>query len=320
MVCTAGDIDGDAKADGVYLVPLWAQGMVSPSPAAVFVQRAVDGRIERPWQDGDADASALGRGVFNIDDRTGDQVAEVTFLTNTCTVSSCSARVRVETWDGTAWRDVGPADGGMTNVDRLTFEGAGATSVLTMHGGVVTAPGAGPARAKTVVYTFDGKRYQVASVTADVAVYLYHAIVDADAKFDAGDFAGAITAYQGAIADKSLKDWKAEQGEKPGRPTLESYALFRIALATAASGLNPNAALDAVITFTKDGDGVFGHIADEFRRGFASQGTTTAGCGEVTKYLQLVTADGDNPAYIRDVFYYGFANQPQKTFSDICPL
>jgi hypothetical protein len=318
VTCASGDVDADRKADSAYLVPVASRG-TAEFPAAVFVRRASDGRIEEFPMDAAADTSPTALPLFSVADRTGDARAEIVFLTTACSASSCSSQVHVETWDGTAWRDVGPADAGVDNVDKVAISGKGAGSVVVAHGARVTTIGAGPTRAVTTTYKYDGKRYREDSVKPDPPVYLYHAIVDADTKFDGADFAGAIKAYQEAIANRDLKDWKKETGAGDGRAFLEGYALFRIALATGAKGDDPNVALDAVISRAGQ-DHTFALAAEKFRQGFQEKKSVHAGCVAATALFGYANGEGDNAAYIRESFYYGYANVPQKTFDKICPF
>ena len=318
VLCASGDVDGDGKPDAAYLVPLQGAVTASSFPGLVYVLRSTSLKLELLPVDTEADASALGQSFFGMADRDGDGHDEVIFLATGCTANSCSSQAHVESWDGTAWRDVGPAMGSTANLTAVAFTGSGGTSVLTEHGGVVTGPGAGPSRAVTRVYKYSDSRYRLTSETYDPATYLIQAIQDADALFDAGNFSGAIAAYRAAIKDTALRDWQQENDKGNGRAALDSYALLRIAIATAASGDDPGPAVDAVIT--DGGEPLFVNAAETFRQGFREKGTLHAGSVAVTNYLSITTPDSDNPARLRAIFDYGYANLPIKTFQDVCPL
>ena len=316
--CVSGDLDGDGKADDAYLVPLKSVGAAS-YPAAVFVKRSkAAATLERLRFDGDAESSRIGQEFFAAADRTGDgKQVELSVLSASCGAHSCSYQVHVEAWDGAAWRDLGPVDA-VTNLDRVAFATEGKETRLVTHGGVVNSVGAGPTRASTVTYAFDGHGFSEKSVQPDPAVYLYNAIQDADTKFDKGDFAGAIAAYRAAIADPTLKDWQKEAKNVDGRSGLVSYALFRIAVATAASGKDATDAVDTTILEAKDA--LFRFAAERFRNGLLDRGTVTAGCAAATAYLSITNGSADNPAHLREVFDYGYANLPLKQPKDVCPL
>jgi hypothetical protein len=318
--CGHGDVDGDGKPDDVYLVPLDPTGKLVPHPAAVVVRRSSSTALESFPRSAEAESSLLGLTVFDVADHTGDSQPEIAYLVSRCGARGCVTHIEIQSWDGTAWRDIGPGDGGVDNVAGVVLEGQGPETVYVLHGGHLDAPGAGPSRTGTFRYAFNGSRYTLASTVWDAPQYLFHAILEADALFEEkGDFAGAIVGYKAAIDDASLKDWKAEAnpargGALPsGREQLIGYALFRIAIATAATGQDPTLALDAVIARSQEP--LFVSAAEAFRRGFLEVGTVRAGCLEVTRYLTLP----DAATYLADVFDYGYAN-PRKAPSDICPL
>ena len=311
-LCATGDIDGDGKPDHAYLVAISPQGGRNPTPAAVLVRRAVTGHFETFPVDGDADRGELGRATFGISERTGDVAAELVFLSTSCGASNCASTVRVEHWDGSAWRDAGPGDA-IDNLERAEWQGTKGLSRLVVYGGRLGSVGAGPTRSVTTTYTYTNARYTTLKAEPDPPVYLYHAILDADALFLAGKFEEATAAYQAAIANKNLKDWKAEAGRDPGQPALAGYALFRIAVATAARNQDANAALDEVIRSSKEP--LFVNAAEAFRKGYQERQTVHGACLAVTDYL----ATQGIPDYVREMFDYGYANPP-RAYRDICPL
>lgn len=312
-VCGEGDIDGDGTVDEAYLVALAGGEARAPNPGAALVRHGGTGRVELLPVDGEADHSQRGQAFFAVADRTGDQRPEVAFLTVQCGANDCLTTVRLIGWDSTAWRDVGAGEP-IDNLDFAAFEGTGAASRLTTHGGTLNSVGAGPTRATRKVYTFRQGRYAEEMAIPDPAVYLIHAIIDADALFAAGKFLEAAAAYRGAVDDATLRDWKAEMGAAPGRPGLSGYALLRIAVAMAARGDDANQALDAVIRDSKDP--LFVSAAEAFRKGLQeSMGGVHQACVAVTAYL----ATPGVPEYVRDLFDYGFGNL-RKTYTGICPL
>ncbi|MBI5949647.1 MAG: hypothetical protein HY875_16015 [Chloroflexi bacterium] len=310
--CATGDVDGDGKPDHAYLVRIAQQDSRNPTPGAVLVRRAATGKFETFPVDGDADRGDLGRAIFGISERTGDIAAELVFLTTSCGASNCASTVRVEHWDGSAWRDAGPANA-IDNLERAEWQGEKGLSRLVVRGGRLGTVGAGPTRSVTITYSYTNSRYTILKTEPDPAVYLYHAILDADALFLGGKFEQASAAYAAAIANKDLKDWKAEAGRAPGQPALAGYALFRIAVSAAARNEDANAELDDVIRLSKDQ--LFVNAAEAFRRGFQERQTVHGACLAVTDYL----ATQGIPDYVREMFDYGYANPP-RTYRDICPL
>lgn len=319
VACALGDLDGDRQNDQAFLVPLSPRSAPIPNSAVVFVRFTRGTPLEEfPGPSAAADASAGGRGVFGIADRTGDGKPEFTLLANECGARACSSRLQIMSWDGTAWRDIGP-NPGVDNLDSpILFEGSGTQAVITMHGGKLTGAGAGPSRASTYTYALLNGRFELKGTKPDAPTYLFHAIQDADALFDAGDFTGATAAYKTAIENPALKDWRKENGEPEGRPALEAYALFRIAVATAATGADPAPAIDRTIQLSKEP--LFTLAVEAFRRGYQERRAVQAGCVAATTYFNTVSAESDVPAYIRAMFSYGYANFPVKGPKDLCPL
>ncbi len=312
-VCASGDLDGDGRVDAAVLVPLPGNEARTPNPGVVFVSRAAGPGLERFPPGGEADASIVGRGILSIAERTGDARPDLVLLANSCGAHTCSSRVYIESWDGTAWRDFGPGVG-IDSVEAISFGGTGINGQLVMRGGIINSVGAGPQRAATTTYTFDGVRWSARSILPDKAAYLFHAVRDADDLFDRAKFADAITAYTAAIDARDLKDWKLETNAADGRDSLKGYALLRIAVATAALGLDANRAMDAAI---RDGkEPLFTNAAQAFRRGLQEGNGVHAGCLEVTQYLGTPGV----PEIVRAMLDYGYGNHPVKTYREICPL
>lgn len=318
MVCLLGDVDGDGGLDVAYFVPLAGTG--GAERAAVFVCRAPGDRcpLERLATPGDADARPIGKTAFALEDLTGDGHPDLRYLVTACTASGCRSTLEVQTWDGTAWRNAGPGDGGVDNLERLRVEPNGAPAQVVMDGGKLPIE-AGPTRRVTLSYAFDGSRFVLVSRVYGATEYLFNAVQDADAALAAGEYASAAEAYTAAARDDRLRDWKAEAGRAPapgqpsGRAQLQGYALFRAALATALAGGDAMGALDTVIVESKEP--VFASAAQAFRKGLQERGSVRDGCVEVTRYLAAPgLAD-----YIAAMFDYGPAN-PRKTAAEVCPF
>lgn len=321
VACATGDATGDGAAELAYLVPVKTNEPGRGAPAAVFVRGGSSQKLDEFALDLTADASALGVGFFQFAERTGDGRPDLTYLQNICGATGCSSRAVVLTWDGTAWRDVGPGDS-IANVDQVAWSGAGAASVLSAHGGKLP-PGApaesGPTRASTTKYTLTAGRFGVSSVEKDRPEYLYHAVEDADAVFE-NDMAGSQAAYRRVVEDTALKDWKLKPDDPDRRPALVGYALFRLALIDAALGRDPTTALDRVIRDSKEP--LFVYLAEAFRNGFQVRGGVVGGCAEANLYLRTPQGAGTDPGgYVAQLFNYGYANPPgSKWIAKMCPF
>jgi hypothetical protein len=317
ILCVHGDIDGDLAKDTAILMPLSQPAPVGPNPGVVFVNLSTAPGFEALSPPGAADTSILGRAIFSIADRDGRPRPEVAYLENLCTATRCTSLVRVYSWDGSTWRDIGPADHGIVAIDGVAFEGTGPATAIVMHGQPTSDLAAGPTRGGTYRYTLSNGRFTALRVELDPPVFLFHAILDADTLFARGQWAEAIAAYERAIADRTLRDWKAENGRGESRDALVTYALFRIAVAVAASGADANPAIDRVIREGKEP--VFVNAAEAFRKGYQERESVIGGCIEATRYLAITGPGIDTPGYVQRLLDHGYAN-PRYTFRDICPL
>ncbi len=320
--CAFGDIDGDGKVDIAVLVPLPMANPLPPHPGMVLVGLSGRPTADQFGQDGSVDASILGIDIFGVVDRDGREGAEVSYMRNTCTVSGCTSLVHVQRWDGTAWRDIGPGDDGVLNALAVAIQGEAAETKIILRGGQSNVPAAGPTRVATFIYGLENGRFSRQGVELDPPEFLYHAVLAADAAFIAarnatGEWADAIAAYESVIKDEGLRDWKEENGRPRGRPALAGYALFRIAVAVAASGGDPTEALDRAILESREP--VFVAGAEEFRRGFHEGLGVARACNQATAYFATIRDGYDTPAYIANLFDYGYEN-PRKTYLDMCPL
>ncbi|MFN0096827.1 MAG: hypothetical protein ACKVVT_18875 [Dehalococcoidia bacterium] len=314
LACYTADFDGDRKDDTAALITL--ERGENPSPGLLVVVRPGAPSIVLP-DAAQIDAGKIGREFVSVADRNGDGRPDILYLTTVCGATNCASQTEIQSWDGTAWRDLVVPGAALDNVDSAKVAGSGTASAITVHTGALTSAGAGPTRPATVTFTYQEGAYRATNIAPDAPVFLIHAILDADKLFEAGKFDAAQAAYKAAVADSRLKDWQAESGKAPGRPALVGYALFRVSLAAAAAGApqpEARAAFDAV--FTGSTDPLFHNVVETFRRGYLeSNGGVRAGCTEVTRYL----LQPDVTPFLREAFDYGFAN-PRRTATDICPL
>lgn len=324
VACAQGDADGDGISELAYLVPARLPGSQNPFPSVVLVRVGKTQSLESFETDLTEDSSPIGMSFFGMVDRTGDSKADLTYLRNLCGSTGCRTQAVVQTWDGTAWRDVGPGGVGIANVDSIVWKGSGGASTFEIHGGKLppTAPReAGPTRAATTTFEHGETRFQVASVKSDPPEYLYHAFLDAEEVF-ARDKRASIEAFKKLPAMDTLLDWKARPDQLDRRPSLKGFALFRIALALAALQQDEAAimaALDTVILESRED--LFVRAADEFRQGFRENGGLIGGCARVNVYLARPFAGADTKKYVEQLFDYGYANDPGSSWLvRICPF
>jgi hypothetical protein len=319
--CAGGEATGDGANESAYLVPVKGSSKEQPYSSTVFIWSSQSKKLEPFAADLTADSSILGHAFFQMKDRTGDGRADLSYIQNTCGATGCSSRAVVLSWDGTAWRDVGPGEA-VSNVDAISWDESGSASVLVIHGGKLppeAPPESGPTRASTTRYTLTTGRYGVSEVAKDPPEYLYHAVEDADSEFSR-DLAGSQAAYKKVIESTGLKDWKLKADDPDRRPSLAGYAMFRLATIDAALGKDPTVALDRVIRESKEP--LFVYLAEAFRNGYQARGGVVGGCAEANLYLRTPQAGGADPgAYVAQLFNYGYANPPgSKWMAKLCPF
>lgn len=322
--CAQGDGNGDGAIDLAYLVPVSISGTQLPKPSAVIVRDGKSDELQEFAIDLTADSSIFGLAFFTFEDRNGDRRADLSYLQNACGIAGCRTRPVVKSWDGTAWRDIGPAEEGISSIDLAAWEGSGAASTLVVHGGQLPESAraeAGPTRDATTTYTLQGARFAAGSVEPDEPEYLYHAFLDADAVFE-DDWQRSLPLFEAVIADTELKDWAARPGQDDRRAALRGLALFRIALVQAALQREPsvlNAALDRVIL--ESDEQLFVNVATQFRKGYNERGGVIGGCAEVNLYLSRPIEGTDTRGYVIQLFNYGYANPPGSDWLQrICPF
>ncbi len=308
--CAVADFDGDRLTDAAYFVPL-ATGAARKT-GVVMIRRAAAREIEILPARGAADLSRELRPLLTPADRSGDGRPDVTVVTTTCGPIDCRSEVGVFAWDGNVWRDIGPGQP-LDNVAGVGFEVRAAERLLIVRTGALKTSAAGPTRGAVQTFVLRDGAYQLSGVVPDPPAYLYHAIRDADERFLAGDFSAAIAGYQSAAGSSTLKDWQQEQGKGDGRQRLRGYALFRLAVATAARGDEPTAAFDSAI---RAGIGLWEQAVMAFRTGYLEEGGTRAGCLAAIRYLSQPAVK----PFLDEAFDYGYANQPRPAPTDICPL
>jgi len=100
---------------------------------------------------------------------------------------------------------------------------------LRMYGGIVGSMGAGPQRARTEVYDWNGSLYALKETTYDESDFLYFKVLDANAAFSAGDYTRAIALYQEAIDNEDLRAWRDwdDQGQQE-KDDLRAFARYRL--------------------------------------------------------------------------------------------
>jgi hypothetical protein len=250
--------------------------------------------------------------ILAISDINADGKTEIVWTSTQCGAHSCVSQLAVDQWTGTDYEDWITGTPEMTSADyRLADTVADGTGQeILVHGGLIASAGAGPQRAWTETYiSADGLPYTLFSQVYDYSSCLYHHILDANRAFiqaPDGSFETAITAYQDAINDNSLKACWTLDNELA---LLRDLARFRLVVAYTATGQPDQAtqSRDAISAPALHG------AADTFLESYHTTGSVAEACVATTAYAV------DHPDAWQFMADWGYAN-PSFSAADLCPL
>ena len=304
--CRAADIDGDGRAEFLFVVS-FAGDAPTGAPADVWFydDQAAGYRFLNSAR-ALANSTIANARIVAVEDLTADRVADVVIDWQACEAGSCRTGLVIASQQGGLLDNLAPRDLALPAVDAIEVK----DGAITLHGGLVTAAGAGPPRKQVITITWGGQRFNRAE-RFDPPTYLVHALNDADAAYAAGDFAGARRGYEQAATDTTLKDWKQESGKPPARAEIAAYALFRASLAAQRQGdaAASIALLDRAIAGRETT--MSGAAAAAYRDALRRGSPGTLACSAAESYLATVAA-----AYAAQ-WNYGYAN-PERGVVTFC--
>lgn len=306
--CLSADLDGDRRDEWVFLVS-YADGAgdESPFPADLwfFEDASEDFRFYNSAR-ALANAATSGLQVRLAEDLTADGLPELVMTWLECGAHTCVTNVTVASYHNGGLENLAPADATIESIE--TFEVDGST--IRMEGGLIGSVGAGPQRPSTTLVRWAGSRFRV-ETEEGAPVYLVHLLNDADRRFAAAEYQEAHQLYLQASSETTLRDWKAELGEAPGRPELQAYATFRAAVALfrldqPASG----AALMAQAADRFPGT-MHAAAAAQYVAGLDSGDDPVGACARAEAFV-----DGFRAEYV-DFWNFGYAN-PERSVFTLC--
>lgn len=313
--CVLGNTDSDPAGEivAVLTAPPLPSGVEVQANVVVFDAR--NGRYDVAFESASMpEQPALimpeSRVLLAASDINADGRGELAYVTTLCGAHTCSDTVHIFTGTADGYHNLSGEGFTMAFADiSLTDRDDDGIQELVMHGGLIGSIGAGPQRARTEVYDWDGTRYTLVETTYDPSNFLYLRLRDADDAFAADRYLEATDLYRHALEDASLDLWKPG-----GRAELDPYALFRIALSLLAGGEAPGEAVAALDRAIEGYPGsAHGELARAFRDSYLARGDLSAACQAARDYaavnLDRFTTLGD----------YGYAN-PEFDVVLLCPL
>ena len=247
-----------------------------------------------------------------VADLTGDTLPEIVISAQSCGASACVSRLIIASAHVGQLTNLSPASLEVDSLDSIEVEDANSDGLpdLVISGGTSAVEGAGPPRSSRFVLTWGGLRFFVREEVEEPR-YLFHAIVDADEKFAAREYAEARSLYEAAAVNTALVDWRVETGQGSGRGELVPYAYFRAGLAA----LRGNDDAGALALFARAADGfpssLHGQAGAIYREALQTHVPDGLACQAVEDFLRP-----NSTAYQR-IWDYGFAN-PQHQLADLC--
>ena len=317
--CATADFNADGEDDvALYLVdPATAEFGFGEGTLYLF-ERTPDGFAAIALTDVFTGPEGSDSGILAAEDVNGEPGDDLVALRTSCGASTCFTDVLLYGFDGASYvslanppKDPPPSMAFAT----VSLEANGPTQDLVLYGGTQGSIGAGPQRAWTETWSWDGEAYSfvLASTVFDASDYLYFAVVDADAAFaealtklpDAGpELQKAQDLYERALDGTGLVDWHQESGFGGfDHEFLDPYILFKLAR---LEGIQQRPGKEDQLleqAITGYPDAFFAKMAQVYRE--------TQSCDAVTAFL------ADNEADYSVAWDFGYGNAPPAP-ADVC--
>ena len=164
--CHIGNTDEDPEYEVIFSLTAGEPSEPIAAKIAVFDETSNGYQVSYQYSGNDTPIAFLGAWDLN-----GDGSGDLAFAEITCGAHTCPWRVHVVTGSGSTYRELTPQEGltlATANVRIEDTDGNGTQEVI-MHGGIIESVGAGPQRAQTDVYSWDGTTYSLVSSVEDPA-------------------------------------------------------------------------------------------------------------------------------------------------------
>ncbi len=314
------DLDADGEAE-------WVIAMADPKPLQVTVPGNLlvidrqDGAYRLLYQiPSDEVAPDMAAGNFRIlatDDINADGKAELAYITSVCGAHTCYDTVHLYAWNAAtgSWRSLADQPIEMAYAE-VWFENRDddAARELVLYGGMIGSIGAGPQRARTEVYDWDGARYWLAATIFDDSDFLYFRVLDAGRALRQGNYSEALALYEEAISNPDLRIWKVwvEDGERE-RADLRAFARFRLMVTHVL--VKDETAAQAVLAElqVEQPDHIYAQAAENFWQAYSAKRDTLAACQAVTDFAYA------HPEIVEPLSDFGYSN-PVLTPDQVCGI
>ena len=308
--CVFADIDGDGASEFAFAVVATTEGA---NPGDVWFFQGADEQF-RLFSSARVLAGELLEDVVleAAADLTGDRFPDLVVSARVCSADACAGRLLIASAHTGTFNDLAPAGINFSDLHSIRVEDANGDGLqdVVLRYEYTPDPDAGPQRDSETVLNWAGLKF-FDTERDDPPRYLIHAILDADAAFDAGNYEEARAQYEAAAADTALVDWRVEAGEGSGRRELVPYALLRAGIAAQRGGDNDGALALFREASSRFAASLHGQVAAIFQEGVERDLAPAVACSTSQEYLRLQAARH------AEIWDYGYAN-PEHTIADLC--
>ena len=195
--CIFADVDGDGASEFAFAVVATTEGA---NPGDVWFFQGADEQF-RLFSSARVLATELLEDVVleAAADLTGDRFPDLVVSARICSADVCAGRLLIASAHTGTFKDLAPAGIDFTDLHSIRVEDASGDGLQDVVLRYEYTPDldAGPQRDGETVLTWAGLKF-FDTARDDPPRYLFHAILDADAAFEAGDYEAARAQYETA--------------------------------------------------------------------------------------------------------------------------
>lgn len=231
----------DLNGDGVREVVVTVYNPEVPPEGAMLILNCVDGQhvVAHVVV---SEAGSHAPRLLHIQDINADMLREVVYSSTTCGAHTCYQDVQILAWDGGAYQprlEGSTLDYPYPEVKLTDFNHDGIYS-LEVTGTAIASVGAGPQRDTINIWEYDpvDGMWKLGSQSVAASPFRIHALHDAEAAIDRGEYEIARLLFQDVIESESLLEWAHPEDEYN---TLAAYAYYKQIVANLFLGNRPAA-------------------------------------------------------------------------------
>jgi len=248
--------------------------------------------------------------LMEVDDLNGDGHTELAYSSTSCGAHTCFTTVYVVASGMGTYDDLTAGGLEMAYVEPLFSDRDGdGIRELILYGGTIGSVGAGPQRARTEVYEWDGAAYVLVETVYDPSNFLYFRVLDANRALLTGDYDRAVALYREAIDDSDLDVWMDESE----REELAAFSQYRLSLTYLVLGQVDLAQAARDELLVEQPANIYAQVVAVLWDAYLRETSLTTACGEVAAFA------ASHPQAVEVLADYGYGN-PTFTPQEVCPI